>query len=220
LLRFYEDRYPDVRNRFPKELDAAIAELIAIHERNVFPKMKVGFATYPSNIGHRNWPGCFRCHDNRHVSPSGKVLSMDCGLCHTKPQRGPRTLLGVLPAAEKNSDNWHPYALTGEHAKLLCHKCHAAGTNPARTCNGCHDVKSEGKMMVRVGCAECHLQTSAPGHPNCSEGSCHPTVSGLHKQKGHAVDCVRCHTPHTWKPKEPRCRSCHGGKQVAAGVWK
>ena len=35
----------------------------AIYARNVFPEMKVGWGTYPNNIGHEDFPGCFRCHD-------------------------------------------------------------------------------------------------------------------------------------------------------------
>ena len=69
-------------------MDKAIETAIQIYDRSVFPDMMVNWKTYSSNIGHRNWPGCFRCHDNRHVAKSGKVLSMECTTCHTMPQRG------------------------------------------------------------------------------------------------------------------------------------
>jgi nitrate/TMAO reductase-like tetraheme cytochrome c subunit len=50
---------------------------------NVFPSMKVTWGTYPSNIGHVDSPGCFRCHDDSHKTKDGqRVLSQDCELCH------------------------------------------------------------------------------------------------------------------------------------------
>jgi hypothetical protein len=55
----------------------------ALYQRNVFPSMNVGWGSYPNNIGHTAFPGCFRCHDDNHKSKSGKVISQDCGLCHT-----------------------------------------------------------------------------------------------------------------------------------------
>lgn len=221
ITKFYQFRYPALlEGATMKDVNQAIDTVTAIHKRNVFPKMKVGFGTYPSHIGHRNWPGCFRCHDNRHVSKTtGKVITNDCGICHSKPQRSALTPLGT-PPTDPNPD-WHPFPLRGEHAKILCHKCHAAGTNPSRTCTGCHDVKSEGKMMEKLSCGECHLNTDSAGHPTCSTATCHITVGGLHKDKGHAVDCVRCHTPHKWKSTATVCRTCHGEKPLPAnGVWK
>ena len=34
--------------------------------------MKVTWGTYPNNIGHNNFPGCFRCHDGNHTSKDGQ----------------------------------------------------------------------------------------------------------------------------------------------------
>jgi nitrate/TMAO reductase-like tetraheme cytochrome c subunit len=51
---------------------------------NVFPAMKVTWGTYPSNIGHVDSPGCFRCHDDSHKTKDGQhVVSQDCELCHS-----------------------------------------------------------------------------------------------------------------------------------------
>jgi hypothetical protein len=38
--------------------------------------------TYRSDIGHTDPPGCFRCHDDEHVTPAGKTITMDCAACH------------------------------------------------------------------------------------------------------------------------------------------
>ncbi len=53
---------------------------------NVFPAMKVKWGTYPSNIGHIDAPGCFRCHDDEHKTADGAVIKQDCELCHTAPE--------------------------------------------------------------------------------------------------------------------------------------
>jgi len=55
---------------------------VAIYERNVFPQMKVVWGTYPVNIGHTDFPGCFRCHDDAHKSAAGRTVSQDCNSCH------------------------------------------------------------------------------------------------------------------------------------------
>ncbi len=55
----------------------------AIYQRNVFPNMKVGWGTYPNNIGHDDFLGCFRCHDDNHKSADGRTIAQDCSACHT-----------------------------------------------------------------------------------------------------------------------------------------
>ncbi|MSO50568.1 MAG: hypothetical protein EXQ49_11845 [Acidobacteria bacterium] len=53
-----------------------------LYRRNVFPSMKVGFGKYSNNIGHMDFPGCFRCHDDNHKAADGRVISQSCDLCH------------------------------------------------------------------------------------------------------------------------------------------
>ena len=79
---FYRTQYPVVWNTQRAKVDAAAQRLVALYDRNVFPSMKVSWGTYPDNIGHIAYPGCFRCHDGNHTSKDGKTLSNDCSLCH------------------------------------------------------------------------------------------------------------------------------------------
>jgi hypothetical protein len=44
--------------------------------------MKVTWGTYPNNLGHSDFTGCFRCHDDAHSSPDGKKITQDCNTCH------------------------------------------------------------------------------------------------------------------------------------------
>jgi len=79
---FYRTQYPQAWNTQRDKVDAAAKRLVALYDRNVYPDMKVTWGTYPNNIGHMAYPGCFRCHDGSHVSKDGKTLSNDCSLCH------------------------------------------------------------------------------------------------------------------------------------------
>jgi hypothetical protein len=45
--------------------------------------MKVTWNTYPNHIGHKDSPGCFRCHDKKHKTADGDKISKDCDTCHT-----------------------------------------------------------------------------------------------------------------------------------------
>jgi hypothetical protein len=69
--------------------DPAVANLIRgvqdVYGRNVFPAMKVTWGTYPNNIGHNFFPGCFRCHDENHKTKDGSVIKQDCESCHAMP---------------------------------------------------------------------------------------------------------------------------------------
>jgi hypothetical protein len=49
---------------------------------NVFPSMKIGWGTYPDQIGHTTSTGCFRCHDAKHKTTTGLAIQQDCELCH------------------------------------------------------------------------------------------------------------------------------------------
>src|SRR6202034_832018 len=82
LEDFYRAQYPDLWNTQRAKIDASASRLVGIYDRNVFPNMKVSWGTYPNNIGHMAYPGCFRCHDGNHTTKTGKPLSNDCSLCH------------------------------------------------------------------------------------------------------------------------------------------
>ena len=43
--------------------------------------MNVGWGTYPNNLGHMDFPGCFRCHDDD-VAAGGRTITNDCDACH------------------------------------------------------------------------------------------------------------------------------------------
>jgi len=82
LETFYRTQYPQVWNGQRALVDQAAKTLAAIYDQNVFPFMKVTWGTYPNNLGHNDYPGCFRCHDGSHTSASGVSITNDCTVCH------------------------------------------------------------------------------------------------------------------------------------------
>jgi nitrate/TMAO reductase-like tetraheme cytochrome c subunit len=83
LEDFYRTSYPDVFRAKNALLSVAVAQVQAIYLRNVFPAMKVSWGTYPNNLGHQDFPGCFRCHDGSHSTADGRTIPNDCDTCHT-----------------------------------------------------------------------------------------------------------------------------------------
>ncbi len=83
LKAFYRTNYPQVFSQHRASIEKATEQVAAIYLRNVFPRMKVTWGTYPNNIGHEDFLGCFRCHDGNHTSADGRIITQDCSACHT-----------------------------------------------------------------------------------------------------------------------------------------
>jgi hypothetical protein len=82
LSAFYLQKYADIAAKQGSEIHAAGRALAAIYQRNVFADLKVTWGTYPNNLGHTDYPGCFRCHDEGHLTADKKTISQDCNSCH------------------------------------------------------------------------------------------------------------------------------------------
>jgi len=82
LASFYREKYPELSGKRADEVRSAGQALLAIYKRNVFPDLKVNWGTYPNNLGHADYPGCFRCHDESHTTADKKTITQDCAACH------------------------------------------------------------------------------------------------------------------------------------------
>ncbi|HYI93270.1 MAG TPA: NapC/NirT family cytochrome c [Bryobacteraceae bacterium] len=82
IRSFYATSYPALSQSRAADIDQAAKTVLAIYNRNVFPDLKVSWGTYPNNLGHTDFPGCFRCHDGEHNSPDQHTITQDCGVCH------------------------------------------------------------------------------------------------------------------------------------------
>lgn len=83
ITNFYKTSYPAVYQSKRTAVQQASEQVAAIYLRNIFPDMKLTWGTHPNNIGHNDFPGCFRCHDGNHTSADGQTITNDCGACHT-----------------------------------------------------------------------------------------------------------------------------------------
>jgi nitrate/TMAO reductase-like tetraheme cytochrome c subunit len=148
---FYRTQYPAVYANRKADVQKAVAELQSIFDKTQFPFMKVTWDTHPTNIGHTDFAGCFRCHDGKHLSKDNQAIRLECNICHSIPQviiPGKTTAAlplttGIEPDSHK-STTW----------------------------------LSEHRTRFDATCASCHTTGNAGGSDNssfCSNSACHGT---------------------------------------------
>ncbi|MHC4695311.1 MAG: cytochrome c3 family protein [Planctomycetota bacterium] len=139
LIEFYRNEYPEVWRARKASVKNAVDRMREIYERSFFPDMGVDWQTYPDNIGHLFSPGCFRCHEGKHVNQRGEPISHECNVCHTflspVSDNGEAAIL-------QEGNFVHPLTLEGSHAGLRCDQCHTGGMAPLTTCAGCHTTQT------------------------------------------------------------------------------
>jgi nitrate/TMAO reductase-like tetraheme cytochrome c subunit len=82
ITNYYKTTYPQIFNGKRALVEQAADNVAKIYLRNIFPEMKVNWGVHPNNLGHNDFPGCFRCHDGSHTSADGQTISNDCTACH------------------------------------------------------------------------------------------------------------------------------------------
>lgn len=115
LPAYYAKTYPEAYKAKRAQIDGAVASLQQIFQTTRFPEMRVDWRTHPDNLGHFASMGCFRCHDDKHVSKDGKRISKDCHICHT-----------VLPENNATAEFVHPVDI-GDLRAVNCADCHTGG---------------------------------------------------------------------------------------------
>ena len=82
VTSYYRSAYPDIYNTKRALVEQSAENVASIYMQNIFPDMKVTWGVHPNNLGHNDFPGCFRCHDGSHTSADGQTISNDCSACH------------------------------------------------------------------------------------------------------------------------------------------
>jgi hypothetical protein len=124
VYHFYETNYQDVFNEKKDLIEKAVNGIQTEFKKNVFPEMNVKWSAYQNNIGHLEFVGCFRCHNDRHIErTNGRVISRDCNLCHSIVAQGVPDTLQVT-TINSFLEFVHPNDPDGEWKTELCSECH------------------------------------------------------------------------------------------------
>lgn len=214
LKDYYKDQYPLVSQT---QLNRAFATLRRIYRENFNSDLEVDWRTYPNNLGHKEFPGCFRCHDGKHVAveetgdPARKVIRKECNLCHSVPlkvsDRGNFAARVLKKAADPPQEpashlvaNWAERH--GQEKDAGCLTCHEETTGGEFCSNtGCHGNRWDLPRVERfyagkgIYCIQCHEITGA----------------GAHGVQEHKFECISCHHQVTWKVTTETCKRCHVG---------
>jgi len=86
LNDYYAQNYPAIHSEAQAEIEQAITTLQDVYVQSVFPEQELTWDTHPDNLGHKNDPGCFRCHDGKHLTSTGEAIRLECNLCHSVPE--------------------------------------------------------------------------------------------------------------------------------------
>ena len=149
LDAYYRKSQPDFYATGADKLQAAIAEVQRIYSVSVFRDQEIDWNTHPDNVGHVDFPGCFRCHDGKHLNAASQAIRLECNLCHSIPVVvGSEDLVtnieishGPEPASHLNA-NW--ISLHNRVYDDTCANCHTTaddgGTSDTSFCSNstCH----------------------------------------------------------------------------------
>jgi hypothetical protein len=120
IATFLAGKYPSQAG-----LSSLIEAVQQVYQNNFFPEMNANWRVYPNNIGHKDWPGCFRCHDGKHQTVDDKrsIKANDCKACHIILAQGSGADLDQL--TPQGQEFKHP----GEELEkgFLCNDCHTGG---------------------------------------------------------------------------------------------
>ncbi|MBN2173841.1 MAG: NapC/NirT family cytochrome c [Bacteroidales bacterium] len=124
LNEYYSSNYEEFYSQHPDLISAAITNIQNEFKKNIFPEMKVRWNAYHNNIGHMEFNGCFRCHNDKHKSERGEVITRNCNLCHSIVAQGVPDTLQVGSIYDE-LEFVHPNDPYGDWKEYLCVECHS-----------------------------------------------------------------------------------------------
>ena len=219
LSSYYQTEYPEFYAQNSGMVEQAEVVIREIYENTYFPNMSVGWSTYQSHDGHKDFAGCFRCHDGQHLNPEGDSVRLHCNICHSIPvvyseDAEPKIAeLGSLLVSATEPPSHLAANFIADHrfqADQSCEECHGPldfGSDDDSFCSNsaCHGTKwpvvdldaafphpipLEGKH-AEAWCHDCHVGVKKPEYV-CA--NCHQPP------RGHPDgDCAQCHTPEGFK---------------------
>ena len=129
------------------------AEMKRILLLSSFAAKDLTWKTFPNNVGHKDFPGCFRCHDGKHMNDKGEAIRLQCTLCHALPKvasdKGMLTVQSTVspdltPPSSHEEPNWmHDHRSQMDSSCAMCHGKIQWGTDGGSFCSNpaCHGRK-------------------------------------------------------------------------------
>jgi hypothetical protein len=138
----------DLEKKFAAEMKRILLDASFSHEG-------LSWKTFPNHAGHKDFPGCFRCHDGKHLNEKGESIRLQCTLCHDLPQVVREVGEGSVPSLVKGKEGNAPPSshdkpnFMHDHqnqATKKCESCHGDsehGTDGGKFCSNpaCHGRK-------------------------------------------------------------------------------
>jgi nitrate/TMAO reductase-like tetraheme cytochrome c subunit len=216
---YYQNEQAQVYAERGADVKAAVVKLQEIFNRTQFPFMNVTWQSHPDNLGHTDFPGCFRCHDGKHLSAENEAIRLECNVCHTIPQVGApgQPLPALTLSAENEPESHRSTTWLAEHRYQF-----------DATCADCHTIDNPGGSDNSSFCSNsaCHAtewQFAGLNAPRIRELSAPPQTpgDGIPAAVPHPItartDCTLCHATdkvHPW-PEDHNgfsadlCTQCH-----------
>jgi nitrate/TMAO reductase-like tetraheme cytochrome c subunit len=85
IENYYDEYYPEFYAENQALVQDAISALQNAYGDSVFPEQRADWTSHPTNVGHKDSPGCFRCHDGTHLNAEQEAIRLECNLCHSIP---------------------------------------------------------------------------------------------------------------------------------------
>jgi hypothetical protein len=124
INEYYSSSYEELFHAQPELINQAIAGIQDAYNKNMFPEMKVKWNAYPNHIGHLEFNGCFRCHNDRHATEEGRTIPMDCKLCHSIVAQGTPGNMQMITGINESLDFYHQNDPGEDWKSGLCSDCH------------------------------------------------------------------------------------------------
>lgn len=169
LVAFYQKSYPQVYARKSAAIGRSVNELLKIADNTVFSFMRTRWETHPNNLGHRDFPGCFRCHGKLVTTTEtgeNRTLSSECTLCHYPLPISPEALPPLKsqvqkPAPPQQEADAVPATTPSQEERALalyqkeCSSCHGdkGGLLPSADLSSRSFLASRGEVAIFQGIA-------------------------------------------------------------------
>lgn len=157
LEGYYEVVHPDFYRENQALIQEAVLALQQAYRDSVFPEQKADWNSHPNNTEHQYSPGCFRCHDGKHLNQVDEAIRLECNLCHAVPVvAGPTDFVATIqisrgPEPESHlNPNW--ITLHRDVFDPTCANCHTTD-NPGGTDNSsfCSNSACHGNVWEFAG---------------------------------------------------------------------